>query len=44
MNRILALILVGFMGLFSLAGCETMEGFGKDVEKAGDKIEDAADR
>jgi predicted small secreted protein len=24
-------------------GCETMEGAGRDIEKAGDKIEDAAD-
>ena len=28
--------------LFVLAGCNTMEGFGKDVRKAGDSIEDAA--
>jgi entericidin A len=25
-----------------LAGCNTMEGFGKDMQKAGEKIEDAA--
>ncbi|MGE0797626.1 MAG: entericidin A/B family lipoprotein [Lautropia sp.] len=24
------------------AGCNTMAGFGRDVEKAGDKIEDSA--
>lgn len=24
-------------------GCETMEGAGRDLEKAGDNIEDAAD-
>jgi entericidin A len=30
--------------LFVLAGCNTMEGFGKDVQKVGDKIEDAASR
>jgi len=44
MNRVLALILAGLVGLVSLTGCETMEGFGRDVEKTGDKIEDAADR
>lgn len=44
MNRILALLLVGILGAISLTGCETMEGFGKDVEKTGEKIEDAADR
>lgn len=25
-----------------LAGCNTMQGFGRDVEKLGDKIEDKA--
>jgi predicted small secreted protein len=25
-----------------LAGCNTMEGMGKDIQKAGEKIEDAA--
>jgi predicted small secreted protein len=25
---------------FAVAGCNTMSGFGKDVEKAGDKIDD----
>ena len=33
--------------LFSLAGlsaCNTMEGLGKDIQKVGDSIEDAANR
>jgi predicted small secreted protein len=32
--------------LFALAatGCNTTEGFGKDLEKAGDKIQDKASR
>jgi predicted small secreted protein len=25
-----------------LAGCNTVEGMGKDIQKAGEKIEDAA--
>ncbi len=29
--------------LFLLSGCETMEGFGRDVEKVGDEIEDEAE-
>lgn len=29
--------------LLSLAGCNTVEGMGKDIQKAGEKIEDAAD-
>jgi entericidin A len=28
--------------LFALAGCNTIEGMGKDIGKAGDKIEEAA--
>lgn len=33
-----------FVSLFILAGCETMEGFGRDVEKVGGEIEEEADR
>lgn len=40
-----------FFGVLAMAvvfsgltiGCETMEGAGRDLEKAGDKIEDAVD-
>ncbi|HYE34882.1 entericidin A/B family lipoprotein [Methylocaldum sp.] len=28
----------------ALAGCNTVSGFGKDVQKLGRKMEDAADR
>lgn len=28
---------------FSLVGCNTMEGAGRDIEGAGDAIQDAAD-
>lgn len=35
-----ALILIG---LASLAGCNTMEGFGEDVQSAGEAIEESAD-
>jgi predicted small secreted protein len=27
---------------YVLAGCNTMRGFGQDVQKAGEKIEDSA--
>ncbi len=30
--------------VFSLSACNTIEGVGKDVKKAGEKIEDAADK
>jgi predicted small secreted protein len=36
-------ILFAVLGL-ALAGCNTVEGFGKDVKKGGEKIEKAAER
>ena len=30
-------------GIVALPACETMEGAGRDIEKGGDAIEDAAD-
>ncbi len=39
--RSIALIL---LTAFTLAGCNTMEGFGKDVKKGGEAIEKAADK
>ena len=29
---------------FALTACNTMEGFGKDIEKGGEKIQGAAER
>ena len=37
--RALALLLVGLL----VVGCNTMEGFGKDVSKLGGKIEQKAE-
>ncbi|MGB5056803.1 MAG: entericidin A/B family lipoprotein [Nitrospirales bacterium] len=31
------------IALLAMTGCNTMEGAGKDVQKAGEKIEKAAD-
>ena len=39
--RNIALIL---LAAFTLASCNTMEGFGKDVQKGGAAIEKAADK
>nr|WP_297460834.1 entericidin A/B family lipoprotein [uncultured Halomonas sp.] len=36
------LLLAALALLVSLAGCNTMEGFGEDVEKVGSEIEEAA--
>lgn len=43
MKRLLALVFAGIFGLTMLTGCETMEGMGRDVENAGEEIEDASD-
>jgi predicted small secreted protein len=32
------------LALVTLAGCNTMQGFGRDVEKVGSEIEEAANR
>jgi entericidin B len=42
-RRILAaLMLLGMLG--TIAGCNTMHGFGQDVERGGEKIQDKASR
>ena len=42
-KRILAtLMLLGMLG--TIAGCNTMHGFGQDVERGGEKIQDKATR
>ena len=39
MNKFFALLVVAAL---TLTGCNTMQGFGKDVQKVGGKVEDAA--
>ncbi|HNK19624.1 MAG TPA: entericidin A/B family lipoprotein [Piscinibacter sp.] len=39
MKRILFVCLAS---LYLLAGCNTIEGMGKDIQKGGEKIEEAA--
>ena len=36
------LLLITLATVFSLVACNTMEGAGKDIEKAGDKIQEKA--
>ena len=40
MKRIVAFVLLVVFG--TLAGCNTMEGVGRDVERGGEKVQDAA--
>jgi predicted small secreted protein len=36
------LLISALVALYLLAGCNTVEGMGKDISKAGDTIENAA--
>ena len=36
-------ILALLLSALFLSGCNTMSGFGKDVQKVGDKVEEAAE-
>jgi entericidin A len=40
--KTLLTLLATFAAVFSLQACNTIEGVGKDLSKAGDKIEEAA--
>lgn len=40
----IALALAVLMSTLALAACNTIEGAGKDIERAGEKIQDAAER
>ena len=35
-------MLIVIAAIFTLVSCQTMEGFGRDVEKVGSKIEEKA--
>jgi len=37
------LALAALLAALALTACNTVEGFGKDVSKAGDQLEEAAD-
>ena len=42
MKRLTALILLALFSSAFLSACNTVEGVGKDVQKVGEKVEDAA--
>ena len=42
MKRFVALMLLSLFSVAVLSGCNTVMGFGKDVQKVGEKVEDAA--
>jgi entericidin B len=42
LNKLLALLVLA--GVLTMTGCNTMSGMGKDVEAAGDSLEDSAEK
>lgn len=42
MKRLMALLLLAMFSMGTLSACNTVAGAGKDVQKAGEKVEDAA--
>jgi entericidin A len=44
MKRTAALILLALLSTSVLAACNTTKGFGKDLQKVGEKMEGAADK
>ena len=43
MKRNLSVLLLALMAAMVLGGCNTVEGAGKDIEKAGEEVQEAAD-
>lgn len=43
MKKIISVLSILMFSL-SLSACNTMKGFGKDVERGGEKVQGAADR
>ncbi len=41
-NKIITLVFVGVIAL-GLSSCETMEGAGRDIQSAGQSVEEAAE-
>ncbi|RYF70449.1 MAG: entericidin A/B family lipoprotein [Comamonadaceae bacterium] len=42
MKKLSTLMAIVFTASIALTGCNTMKGAGQDVQKAGEKVEDAA--
>ncbi|MCL7714601.1 entericidin A/B family lipoprotein [Stenotrophomonas mori] len=43
MKRMLMLAMLGLFSVAMLGGCNTVAGAGKDMQKAGQKVEDKAE-
>ena len=43
MKRLITVMLLAMFSMGTLTACNTMAGAGKDVQKAGEKVEDKAE-
>lgn len=43
MKRLTALLLLALFSIGTLTACNTVKGAGQDVQKVGEKVEEAAD-
>lgn len=43
MKRLIALMLLALIAVGTLTACNTTKGFGEDVQKVGEEVEEAAD-
>ncbi len=43
MKRVILLMVLALFSTAVMSGCNTVAGAGKDIQKAGDKIEDKAE-
>ena len=43
MKRNLSVLLLAMMAAMFVSGCNTVEGAGKDIESAGEEVQEAAD-
>lgn len=44
MKRVAALLMLSLLSIAVLSGCNTVKGFGQDVQKVGEKVEDSSGR
>jgi entericidin A len=44
MKKLLMSLVLAGLAVTAFTGCNTMEGAGRDVERAGEKIQDATDK
>ncbi len=44
MKRLLTLMVLGLFSVSIMTGCNTVAGAGKDMQRAGDKVEQTAEK